>query len=310
MKKRYLQFGFISMLLAHTILICSLSVSPVLAGFVEEFDIPEENSSSTPSPRYFGTPQPGDTWTETITGMVFVWVPAGCFQMGSNSGESDEKPVHEVCLDGFWMAKYEVTNRQFRLFRSKHDSKNYKGVNLNNNDQPVVYVSWNDAKAFIQWLNSKTGQSFALPTEVQWEYAARGGTTTARFWGDDESRACQYANVHDWASKSRFSNFVRSYHKCSDGYAATSPIGQFKPNPFGLYDILGNVWEWCEDVYNSNAYSRHNRNNPLETSGGSRRVGRGGSWGNEPADIRCAVRYGIPSSETVNFLGFRLVRNF
>ncbi len=125
--------------------------------------------------------------------MEFVWVPKGCFQMGSNIGNSNEKPVHEVCLDGFWMGKYEVTNRQFRKFRSGHDSKSYKGQSLNGDNQPVVFVSWGDAKAFIKWLNSKGNGTFRLPTEAEWEYACRAGNKSARFWGDAEEIACKYA---------------------------------------------------------------------------------------------------------------------
>ncbi|MBW2050537.1 MAG: formylglycine-generating enzyme family protein, partial [Deltaproteobacteria bacterium] len=118
------------------------------------------------------------TWTDPVTGMEFVWVEGGCFEMGSTSGDSDEKPVHQVCLDGFWMGKYEVTNRQFRLFRPGHDSRDYKGHSLNGENQPAVYVSWEDAKAFAQWLTRKNGEryTFRLPTEAQWEYACRGGT--------------------------------------------------------------------------------------------------------------------------------------
>ncbi len=149
-------------------------------------------------------PEPGATWTEPVTGMAFVWVPGGCYQMGSNKGDSYEKPVHQVCLDGFWMGKYEVTNRQFRMFRPGHDSKDYKGVDLNGDNQPAVYVSWNDAKAFIAWLNKKGGKTYSLPTEAQWEYACRAGTVTMRYWGDSERDACVYANVHDETPKKTF----------------------------------------------------------------------------------------------------------
>jgi formylglycine-generating enzyme required for sulfatase activity len=253
-----------------------------------------------------GTAGSEQTWTDPVTGMEFVSVPAVCYQMGSNSGSSDEKPVHEVCLDGFWMAKHEVTNRQYRMFKSGHSSKDYKGVTLNKDDQPVVYVAWNEAKAFIRWLNRKTGQEFALPTEAQWEYAARAGTRTIRYWGDNPDDACRYANVHDHTSKNKFSNFTWEKHNCNDGYAGTAPVGSFIPNDFGLYDMLGNVWEWCEDVYDKNAYSKYSRNNSVITSGGNSRVDRGGSWSNSPRCVRAAYRSRGTAGYRGNNLGFRL----
>ena len=221
--------------------------------------------------------KPGDTWKDPAIGMEFVWVPKGCFQMGSPPNEkgrySEEGAMHEVCVDGFWIGKYEVTNAQFRRFRSGHDSKSYEGKSLNGDKQPAVYVSWDDAKAFARWLTNKSGgrYKFRLPTEAEWEYACRGGTRTARFWGDDPDDACRYANVHDLTSK-RVNKFNWTHHNCNDGYAVTSPVGSFESNDFNLYDMLGNVDEWCEDLYDEHAYSNHQRNNPLYTSGGSDRV--------------------------------------
>ncbi|MCF8088247.1 MAG: SUMF1/EgtB/PvdO family nonheme iron enzyme [Desulfotignum sp.] len=247
-----------------------------------------------------------NTWTEYVTGMKFVWVPKGCFQMGSNSGGRTERPVHEVCVDGFWMGKFEVTNQQYRRFKSNHYSKSYnQWVNMNGDDQPVVEVSWEKAQAFVQWLNRKTGQEFALPTEAQWEYAARAGTRTMRYWGDGESDACQYANVNDNTAKLEFA-FSWSHFSCNDGYAATAPVGRFQPNAYGLYDMLGNVWEWCEDVFDKNAYFRYDCNNPVVTSGGSAHVYRGGSWSNSPEDVRAAYRGWAFADHRGDCLGFRL----
>lgn len=256
-------------------------------------------SVSTPSSVPPSNPRAGDMWKEPVTGMEFVWVPKGCFQMGSNFGDSDEKPVHEVCVDGFWLGRYEVTNRQYRRFKSGHDSKSFKGANLNGDDQPVVNVSWNDAKAFIKWLSGETGQRFALPTEAHWEYAARGGTTGKRFWGGNDADACRYANVADKGN-------WKDHFPCSDGYKFTAPVANYSPNPFGLYDMLGNVEEWCEDVYDKNAYAKHARNNPVVTSGGTARVFRGGGWYAGPGDMRAANR--ISSTPDYRFvsLGFRL----
>ncbi len=179
---------------------------------------------------------------------------------------------------------------------------------LDGNDQPAVRVSWEDAKKFAKWLTGKSGHEFRLPSEAEWEYACRAGTKTARFWGDDPDDACRYANVHDLTSKRINKDFTWTHHNCDDGHAVTAPVGSFRPNDFGLHDMLGNAWEWCEDIYASDAYSKHQLNNPIYTGGGSYRVIRGGSWGPDPAGVRCAFRYNdSPASRNAD-LGFRLLR--
>jgi len=259
-------------------------------------------------------PEPGapcKTWREPVTGMAFVWVPGGCFEMGTPASEkgrgSDEGPVHKVCVDGFWMGQYEVTNAQFRRFRSGHDSKEYKGNTLNGDNQPAVYVSWNNAKAFADWLRQKNSgkYTFRLPSEAEWEYACRAGTKTARFWGDDPNEACGYANVHDRTSK-QVNKFKWENHNCDDGYAVTATVGSFKANELCLNDMLGNVWEWSEDWYGK--YSSGSQKNPKGPSGGSNRVIRGGSWYNLPRDVRCGRRSDDHPGNTNRNLGFRLVR--
>jgi serine/threonine-protein kinase PpkA len=273
------------------------------------------------------SPSAGDIWTEPTTGMEFVWVPGGCYQMGSNRGDSNEKPVHEVCVDGFWMGKTEVTRGQFRRFikASGHETdaekagyawiKNaqtdwkwqkksgydWEKVGYDQSDvHPVVCVSWNDARAFAQWLSEKAGRDIRMPSEAEWEYAARGGTTDMRFWGGNDGDACRYANVAD-----KGNNWSSSF-PCDDGYKFTAPAGNYRPNQFGLYDMLGNVWEWCQDVYDSGAYSKHSRSNPVVTSGGSLRVGRGGSWSDDPRYVRCANRDRGDPGYAYDILGFRL----
>ena len=264
------------------------------------------------------------TWRDPTTGMEFVWVAGGCFQMGQTDAEKrylikdagedtynkyykDDLPRHEVCVDGFWMGKNEVTNVQFRRFRSTHNSKDYKGRSLNEDQQPAVYVSWKDAKAFADWLSKKGNSTFRLPTEAEWEYACRAGTRTARFWGDDPDDACRYANVHDKTSK-RVNQFDWENHNCDDGYSGAAPVGRFQRNGFGLNDMLGNVWEWCEDIYAEDAYNKHFRNNPIYTQGGPNRVIRGGSWHGVPGFVRCAFRYRSGPGNRGNDLGFRLLR--
>jgi formylglycine-generating enzyme required for sulfatase activity len=269
-------------------------------------------------------------WTEKTTGMEFVWIEGGCFMMGSPENEENrnyDEQQHEVCVDGFWMGKYEVTNRQYRRFKPDHDSKKFQigtkyqhspvitsedcedeslGVihfghpeymTLNEENQPVVEVSWQDARKYAAWLSSISNTTIVLPSEEQWEYAARAGTTTTRFWGNEPERACEgYANVYDRTIQDKTA--VSGWVQCSDGYAVSAPVGSFKQNPFGLYDMLGNVWEWCT--------------NELENPGNSKakklRAFRGGGWYYLPAHVRSAHHlYADQDSRAFN-IGFRLVR--
>ncbi|MDT8424017.1 MAG: formylglycine-generating enzyme family protein, partial [Desulfuromonadales bacterium] len=173
------------------------SAQPALAGFISGFEPVWDYGRKPVAAGVTG----GKSFTDPTTGMAFVLVKGGCFQMGSNAGDSDEKPVHEVCVDDFYMGKYEVTNGQYRRYKGGHNSKTYNGNSLNGDKQPAVNVSWDDAVSYAQWLAGKSGKSVRLPTEAEWEYAARGGTTTVRWWGDSADQACRNANVHDRTSK-------------------------------------------------------------------------------------------------------------
>ncbi len=249
-------------------------------------------------------------WREPMSGIEFVWIPGGCFEMGSRNAEKDrysnEGPIHNVCVDGFWMGRHEVTNAQYRRFRPGHNSKSYKGHSLNEDNQPVVYVNSNDAKAFAAWLSDQDSgkYTFRLPTEAEWEFACRAGTKTARFWGNDSDDACSYANVADRSAKRQWASWV--VHNCDDGYDVSSPVGTFKPNAFCLYDMLGNVWEWCDDWERN--YTRDSAKNPRGPSTGLYRMIRGGSWDVTPRCVRCAVRDDYYPHREYHALGFRLVR--
>lgn len=254
------------------------------------------------------------TWKEPVTGLEFVWVPGGCHLMGSPQSEpgrgEDEGPVHEVCVDGFWMSRTEVTNGQFRKFQKDHESRDYSGHSLNGDSQPAVYVTWWDALNFAQWLTGQNGgqYTFRLPTEAEWEYACRAGSEEAGYWGGDTLKVCAYENVADLTAEKQLG--LEKTYECDDGYAATAPVGSFQANAFGLHDMLGNVWEWCSDVYGVDSYVKHVRNNPQITdeSMGQSRVIRGGYWHGGPGQIRCGARgSGLPEGMSDD-LGFRIVR--
>ncbi|PIE68244.1 MAG: hypothetical protein CSA21_08500 [Deltaproteobacteria bacterium] len=267
--------------------------------------------------------------------MDFVWIPGGCFQMGQTEAEKswliqqigeddynryfgDELPRHKVCLEGFYLGQYEVTNAQYRQWKRDHDSGDFLGHSLNGDPQPVVMVSWEEATAFADWLTEQHHgkYTFRLPSEAQWEYAARADTTTMRYWGDDPDAACAYANVADetlqqdksvqkWLKEQER---TWTYHSCDDGFVVTAPVGSFRANAWDLYDMLGNVWEWCADSYEAGYDSASPAGALRGTLGdGKAKVLRGGSWGNYPGKVRSAIRGRvIPADRNVN-VGFRLV---
>jgi formylglycine-generating enzyme required for sulfatase activity len=220
-------------------------------------------------------------WRDHVTGMAFVWVPSGEFDMGSNSSEAsdDEKPVHRVFVDGFWMGKHEVTQDEWRAVMGSNPSFFKNGGSF-----PVENISWEDAQEFIRRLNSRTGMTFRLPTEAEWEYACRSWTTEDRYW--------------------RYLTYIAWFGGNSGG--STHAVGQKQPNNFGLYDMLGNVWEWCQDWYGS--YWSGDVKNPSGPSMGSYRVVRGGEWNVGAKLVRSSVRGGGMPSGRNNSLGFRLAR--
>ena len=154
----------------------------------------------------FPVNQPVDdkVWKEFITGMEFRRIPKGCFRMGSPAGKRGRDPdetQRSVCIkNDYWLGVYEVINAQYRQFKPSHNSGEYEGFSFNGNTQPVVDVSWQDAAAFAKWLSSRVGISFRLPTEAEWEFAARAGAKTTFYFGDDESQLCRYANIADLAA--------------------------------------------------------------------------------------------------------------
>ena len=229
-------------------------------------------------------PQPGEGKTFTANGISFtmIAVEGGSFQMGSTAGDSDEKPVHEVKVNSFSIGQTEVTQELWEAVMGSNPS-NFKGNKL-----PVERISWNDCQTFLTKLNQLTGQKFRLPTEAEWEFAARGGI---------QSKSFTY-------SGSNTIDDVAWYTSNSD--SKTHEVATKTPNELGIYDMSGNVWEWCQDWYGSDYYSSSVVNNPTGPSSGSYRVYRGGRWGNSATNCRVANRnYNTPTI-TGDYLGFRL----
>ncbi|MDP6995881.1 MAG: formylglycine-generating enzyme family protein [Candidatus Poribacteria bacterium] len=242
------------------------------------------------------------TWQKDGSKMVLI--PGGSFQMGDhfNEGTAWERPVHKVKLDGFYMDSHEITVGQFKRFLKESGYKPEavkRGWDINRlwnevkkwsptDKHPVVYVSWNDATAYAKWSGKR------LPTEAEWEYAARGGRVGKRYpWGDDKKVARDCANYSDTGGRDKWS-------KCA-------PVGSFKPNGYGLYDMAGNVWEWCQDWYDGNYYTISPAENPPGPGTGKRRVLRGGHWYNNTSLLRVAYRANSSPDNRYNSYGFRCV---
>ena len=207
----------------------------------------------------------------------------------SEKGREDNERQHTVSVGKFWLGETEVTNRQYRLFKPGHNSKSYKGHSLNGDEQPAVYVTWNRAVAYAKWLSQKTGKRFRLPTESEWEYAARAGTQTAYYWGDGiggNNANCDGCGSR-WDDKQ------------------TAPVGSFKPNTFGLHDMLGNVWEWTCSAY-TKSYDGSEQKCSVSAS---RYSLRGGAWNGLPGWVRAANRPNSGPDIRHQDLGFRLARD-
>lgn len=211
-----------------------------------------------------------------------VYVSGGTFMMGAddNDAYSDEKPVHSVTLSSFQIGKYEVTQRLWKAVMGTNPS-GFKGDNL-----PVENVSWEDAQEFIRKLNAITGKNYRLPTEAEWEFAARGGNSS---YGYKYSGSNNIDNV--------------AWYYGNSG-SKTHPVGTKSPNELGIYDMAGNVWEWCQDRYG--IYNSGSQTNPHGPSSGSYRLIRGGSWLNDAWYCRVASRNYYPPGYRNNPLGLRL----
>jgi sulfatase modifying factor 1 len=173
-------------------------------------------------------------------------------------------------------------------------------------DHPVVNVTWNDAIEFCKWLSEKERKEYRLPSEAEWEYACRAGTTTAYVGGDDPETLATYGNVADGTAKAKFPG-LDSTISARDGYVFTAPVGEFRANAFGLHDMHGNVWEWCRDWYRKD-YEELGVDDPVNLAAGSERVFRGGSWASYAVNCRSSLRsYQEPTVRSY-YLGFRVVR--
>ena len=246
------------------------------------------------------------TWVEPLTGMVFVKIEAECFQMGTAEHitadpggplvdhpayrapiSSDEVPVHEVCLSPYWISRHEVRLADWKQLYGVYPT----GIDDNVlATRPVSRVNWQQANAFAARLSQSSDFQFRLPTEAEWEHACRAGF-------EKPLTAHSTGLVH-----------LAWYNRGDARRTEPQPVGELEPNAFGLYDMMGNVWEWTLDSYHPDAYQRHDTQDPVVSDSAQQKVMRGGSFRSEPKQTRCTVRGHLPANQLLTSVGFRLVR--
>ncbi len=291
-------------------------------------------------------PRAGEVFRDCPSCPEMVVIPAGTFEMGSPASEEgrydDEGPQHPVTIGAFALGRYEVKREEYATFAAA-TGRDVRGgcwiLGVADNESggrsttwsldagaswrepgfaqganhPVTCVSWQDAKEYVAWLRRETGFPYRLASEAEWEYAARAGTTTRWYWGNESGVRCDYANGRDATYKrylgERFGGNWNAPDDCTDDAGGTASVGGYGANDFRLFDMLGNVWEWTEDCWHGN-YRGAPRDGTAWTSGGdcSRRVLRGGSWFNIPRLLRSAARLGYSSGSRVVHAGFRVAR--
>src|SRR3984893_11529107 len=287
------------------------------------------------------TPAPGTSFRDCSNGCPeMVMLKQGKFTMGAPAGEEARAnlpnqfrglsvPQHLIKIQHeFAIGKFDVTRDEYAQFVAETNRPDPDSCTTNNPSggfmdtkgnwhspgfpqtgrDPVVCVNWDDAQAYVAWLSAKTGHVYRLPTEAEREYAARAGTTTARYGSDNPAEFCRYSNVGDLDYSEQHPGDSEVNRACRDGYAFTSPVGSFPPNQFGLYDMLGNVMDWTEDCWNANYSGAPTDGTAWQFGDCGRRVVRGGSWDASLSVVRSASRRGIPTFIRNTTFGFRVAR--
>jgi formylglycine-generating enzyme required for sulfatase activity len=276
-----------------------------------------------------------------------VVIPSGSVAIGSGLEETTrenvpeaisarDRPLHDVkIVRPFAVGRFEITKAQYARFvreaghtveggcfvwdfvagRWNQDlEKSWREPGFpQGENEPAVCVSWDDAKAYVEWLGHKTGKRYRLLTEAEWEYAARAGSTTARYWGDSRDQACAHSNSFDRsAARSLATAEARKnpdkFFDCEDGRIFTAPVGSYQPNAFGLYDVIGNAWEWVEDCFHDTYDGAPSDGSAWTTGDCKYRVNRGGGWGNPPGYSRLGRRDKLVPDTHGNTIGLRVAR--
>jgi len=230
-----------------------------------------------------------NTFNNLQDGSEMVWIPGGKFIMGSNNGYDDEKPIHRLHVKGFWLSKYEITNKQYGSFLKDTNHREppfWDDPNFNQPDYPIVGITWKDAVAYCNWAKVR------LPTEQEWEYAAAGGSKQLEYGTATGEINHDLANYSGTKGKDRWEN--------------TSPIGSFPPNPFGIYDMAGNAWEWCSSLWKTYPHIQNDGRENMDTNNKGLRIMRGGSWHYCSDYCRVSARHYHREHLMYDYVGFRV----
>lgn len=265
-----------------------------------------------PAPPFVTAPSGSVSYRDCADTPDLIRLQGGTFTMGETGafGTLYERPLRDVTVGEFSIGKYEVTFDQWdACFQAGGCLRQPEDNGWGRGNRPVINVSWVDAQQYVAWLSEKTGHKYRLPSEAEWEYAARAGTTGRYFWGDGAEWACRTANVFDLTGFEQFPHW-HWRATCDDSFATTAPVGSFEPNAWGLHDTSGNVWEWVQDCWHSD-YTGAPSDGSAWVQGGqcNKRVNRGGGWGNHPRSMRSASRDADSAEGFSNAMGFRVVRD-
>ena len=291
------------------------------------------------------SPAPGTVFRDCPQCPELVVVPPGSTVAGAAEDEqrrenipapmaATERPTHPVTIQrALAVGRFEVTRAEYAAFRvaepgdgqsgcdvfdgatrrwSLRDERSWRDPGFVQDDRhPVVCLNWDDAHGYASWLSRITGRRYRLPSEAEWEYYARAGTTTARYWGDSREAACDHANVSDLtrAEAQRIDPAPDVSFQCRDGVVQTAPVGQRPPNGFGLFDVQGNVWEWMQDCYTPDHVGAPTDGAARMDGDCTRHMDRGGSWVNSPKYLRSAARHADLTPRRNDVLGLRVVRD-
>ena len=261
-----------------------------------------------------GALKPGSEFKDCAACPPMVVIPRGRFVMGSPPGEKgrvdNEGPLHVVTIARpFAVGKYEITFDDWEACVTDRGCARVDDSGFGRGRRPVINVSHENAVSYVTWLSEKTKKKYRLLSEAEWEYAARARSDKARFWGSSPDGACQYANVFNPATRAKYKDSDREAFHCNDGYVETAPVGSFKPNSFGLYDMLGNVWEWVDDCWNATYFGAPLDGSAWSTGDCSNRILRGGGWYYGPRNVRAAKRLKNEPSKRGNDVGFRVAKS-
>lgn len=280
------------------------------------------------------TPEPGDVFQDCSGCPEMIVIPPGHFIMGSPESEplrdADESPRHTVTIAApFAVSRFEVTRDQYAAFAAATGrssgpdctvwvgdkweltaGKSWRDPHYpQTGTEPVACIDWADASAYADWLSQTTGYAYRLLSEAEWEYMARGGTTTVYHFGDDPQGLCAFDNGHDMTSMAAHPDMPWDGVPCDDGFAETAPVGTLHPNPFGVYDVHGNVWEWLADCYVPSYDNAPTDGSAVNAGACEQRVYRGGGWSVQERGRRAANRGRYTANQRYGQLGLRVARD-